>query len=213
MSKYILNDSGSTKSYKSVPVLDGVPFEVPLARYAAFASCEDLVTDVGSGVVAMSKDGTTALSVAEGLELLVTVYPVSKELTVVASPPFSAKTVDGKGLFSRFTGKKFPLGVGDTDCVHTVTFNLMKFNGVEIVGAAVGDKVDLFVLDDGQGTYSGTANATLNQFGYSVYPAADFYQHKSNYDADLYVGMQIKAVINTDTAKDIYINYDLHELK
>jgi len=131
----------------------------------------------------------------------------------VSNAPFAAKTIGGKNLFSRITGKKFTLTAGANTCLFTVPYAAMKFNGVEIVGCEAGDYVDLYVLDSTTGTYTTVPNYQLNQFGFTVYQPKDYYERHSNYDADLYINMQIKAAYNSVSAKDIYINYILHELK
>ena len=213
MSKYIINNSGSEKTYKGIPIADGASFQIAMDRWPAFASCEPLVADVGAGVVDISVDGSTSLSKANGLELLLEVYPVSKELTVTQQPPFAAKTIGDKSLFSRVAGKEFSLSVGSNDLLYTTPFAQMKFNGIEVINSEIGDKVDLYVLDDTSGTYSGTPSLTLNQFGYSVFLTEGYFERQSNYDADLYLGMQIKMVYTSITAKDLYVNYILHELK
>lgn len=213
MSKYIINNSGSTKNYKGIPVLTGTSFEIVLASYPAFATCENLVEDIGSGTVDMSVDGTTSLSVAKGLELLVTVYPASKELMITEQPAFAAKTIGDKSLFSRVAGKKFTVAVGSNNLLYTVPYATMKFNGIELLGCDLGDSVDLFVLDSIAGTYTGVPDYVLNQFGYTVYTSANYYERHSNYDADLYAGMQIKIIYTSVSAKDVYVNYVLHELK
>ena len=213
MSKWIINNSGSTKTYMGIPVADEESFEITLLRYPAFASCEDLVVDVGAGTVDMSVDGTVSLSTAKGLELLIDVYPASKDITVTNSPAFADKTVGDKSLYSRMAGKKYPVITGSNTCIYTVPFAAMKFSGIEIINAEVGDEVDLYILDKASGTPYYALNLVLNQFGYEVYLAADYFRHESNYDADLFIDMQIKAVYESASEKDIYINYILHEVK
>ena len=131
----------------------------------------------------------------------------------IEEPPFAAKRVDGRNLFNRTTGQAYSLAAGTQDCEFVVPFAEMKFNGLEVIGGEIGDSVNLFVFDDASGTYSGTPNYQLNQFGYTVFPAKDFYKKVSRYDADVFVNMKIVAEYTSITAKTVYINWDIHEIK
>ena len=213
MSKYIINNSGSEKTYKGIPIADGASFQIAMDRWPAFASCDPLVEDVGAGIVDMSVDGVTPLSIAKGLELLVTVYPVSKELTITQQPAFSAKTVDGKNLYNRTTGHSYAVTATTQDLKFEIPFAQMKFNGLEVIGATLGDSLNLYVWDSVSGTYTTVPNYPLNQFGYTVFPCEGKYSRVSKYDADIYLGMQIVVEYTSVDSKTIYINYDLHELK
>jgi hypothetical protein len=68
-------------------------------------------------------------------------------------------------------------------------------------------------LDSSAGTYSGYPNFKLNQFGFSANLGKDYYQQNTNYDADLYQGMQLKFTYNSKSAKTIGINFNLNEVK
>ena len=127
----------------------------------------------------------------------------------------SKTTVDGKSLYKRVHGKKFTVtGSATTTCLFTVPYAHAKVEAFEILNCAYDETVDFYVLDDTLGTYSGTPDKVLNQFGYTVQMPKDFYDKKSQYDADLYNGMQIKIdYTNNNATKDIYINYVLNEAK
>lgn len=135
-----------------------------------------------------------------------------------ASSPFYSKKVDGgKSVFQRVHGMELSLN-GTTNAqafTFVVPYLECKITGVNVVGAVLGDKLDFNVKDTATGTVSGVPNYKLNQFGFEVFPAADFYKHESGYDADLFAGLQIEVVItptNTDT-RSVYLNLILHELK
>lgn len=128
--------------------------------------------------------------------------------------PFAAKQLpNGKKIYIRVEGISAVLAEGPNIVSFSIPYTQVKFNELEIIGASTGDKVNLKVLDSANGTYSGQPNYMFNQFGKNVYPSKDFYKRKSDYDADLYYGMQICVEIETSTAKTIYINFILHELK
>lgn len=44
-------------------------------------------------------------------------------------------------------------------------------------------------------------------------PAKDYYNHSSEYDADLYQGMQVRVAYVSISAKTIGINFILNEVK
>lgn len=127
--------------------------------------------------------------------------------------PFAEKTVGGKSLFNRTEGKEFSVSVGDNDLIYTISWPTVKFTGIEIINGEVGDVVNLKVLDSTTGTYTTVPNYQLNQFGFTVNLPDGFYKRESRYDADLYYGMQIKIELNTATARDVRINYVIHEVK
>ena len=133
----------------------------------------------------------------------------------IQSNPFAAKVLpDGKSLYKRFTGISQTLILGSNTFTWTqASFPWTKFVGVEIIGGELGDTCSLYVLDTSTGTYSGTANATLNQFAYTANIAPGFYNHTSSYDADLYQNLQIKFVYTSISNKTIYINFDMNEVK
>lgn len=99
-----------------------------------------------------------------------------------------------------------------TNCDFTISYAHVKFNGIQIEGGALGDKANLKVIDTAAGTYSGVANATLNQFGIN-WNLSPYTREKLPYASDLYSGMIIRVeYVNSEaTVKNIYINYYIHE--
>lgn len=98
------------------------------------------------------------------------------------------------------------------DCEYAVTYGHVKFNGLEIINGAIGDKADLKVLDTATGTYSTIPNYKLNQFGFA-WNMKDSIKEMLPYTSDLYAGMRIviNYTNNSGSARTIYINYYLHE--
>lgn len=131
----------------------------------------------------------------------------------VKQSSFTAKEEGGKKLFTRTHGSTFTLAVGANDCVFTVPYPQVKFNALEIVGCEKGDVVSLQILDDDSGTVSTVPNYVLNQFGFSVGVPDGFYIRESKYDADLFYGLKVKVIYESVSAKDVTINYVMHELK
>ncbi len=130
-----------------------------------------------------------------------------------ALPPFAAKTINGMSIYSRPKGMAQAVILGTTTFETVVSFPKVKFNELEIIGGEIGDNVNLKILDTAAGTYSGAPNYQLNQFGYTVNVAKDYYSRVSQYDADLYQGMRIVLEYTSVSAKTVYPNFIIHELK
>jgi len=75
------------------------------------------------------------------------------------------------------------------------------------------DTAELRVYDNASGTYSGFPNALLNQFGYTLNMAKDYYARTSPFDADLYQGMVLKLTYVSISNKRIGINIIMNEVK
>jgi hypothetical protein len=215
MSKILKNNTGS-----AVPISDcgiEVPasgqFTIQPTDYPLFAMSGDTVELLSDGTLTMN-DGSNDLALPQAVQYLQGGF---NSVQVLQEPPFASKTVGSLGLFNRTHGKSFALTTGGNPnvCDFEVPYNQVKFNGVEIVGGELGDKVSLKIIDtDGDPTtpyYS--QDAVLNQFGFDVYIVSDFYRRESRYDADLYKDMRIRIEYTTQSDKTIYVNYMLHELK
>lgn len=132
----------------------------------------------------------------------------------VTTETFSAKFLpDGRKLFARVTGAQFSVDVGNNNCDFSIPFPTMKIDGIEILGGELGDSVNLFVLDTPNGALSSIPNFSLNQFGFTTFVAKDYYLRQSKYDADLIEDMTIRTDYYSVSAKTIYINYLIHEVK
>jgi len=139
--------------------------------------------------------------------------------------PFASKKLENdSSLFKRVHGvPSVDIPAGLTGYVNLIIpYNACKFSGAEIINVELGDTLDFFVLDTPTNTYSSLpvetygANFPLNQFGFNVVmPNSEQYKNTSNYDADLFLGMEIMCAYknNSDTAKKVYMNVDLHEVK
>lgn len=137
----------------------------------------------------------------------------TQALNINSTPAFASKNLGTKSLFKRVVGKQFEVSIGDNTLIYTQTFPWVKFMSLEIVNGQMGDYVSLYILDTATGTFSTYPNAPLNQFGFNTNIAADFYQQKSEFDADLYVGLQIKIIYHSVSNKTVGINYVMNEVK
>ena len=129
--------------------------------------------------------------------------------------PFASKELpNGKKLYKRLIGVAESLTAGANTIIWVQSdFPWTKFVGLEIIGAELGDTCDLYVLDTSTGTYSGVPNLTLNKFAFTANIAPGFYKRVSEYDADLFQNLQIKIEYNSVSAKTLYVNFDLNEVK
>jgi hypothetical protein len=128
--------------------------------------------------------------------------------------PFASKTLpNGQSLYKRFTGISQQLQEGSNTFTWTSSYNTAKILALEVINAEVGDTCSLFVLDSTTGTYSKIPNYPLNQFAFNANIPENFYRYDSEYDAEIYLGMQIQFVYNSASSKTIYINLDINEVK
>jgi hypothetical protein len=124
-----------------------------------------------------------------------------------------------KNLFKRVHGIRQLLVVAgpEQEQENIITFSApypwSKFLGVEFFASSMGDYCSLEVFDDALGTYTGIPNQKLNQFGFYANIAKDYYMHRSEFDADIYLGMVIKFSYFTKVANTIGINIILNEVK
>lgn len=220
MERWLHNISGGEKTYRGVPIADTAFYKIELANLGWYQTSDDVITDLGNDDIRMSSDGATDYSATPASNVA---YLLNAEPTPVDSeghPSYfqssftSKKTEDGKKLYKRLMGMQKTLVVGANTFIGlTVGVAHAKMVGLKIIGGELLDYTDVKILDDASGTYSGTANLMLNQYGFSCNIAKDLHEESCPYDADLYYGMQIQFVYNSQSAKTIGINLDLNEVK
>ena len=132
-------------------------------------------------------------------------------------PPFGSKKLpNGQSLFRRIHGLKLDLDTSGSDqkVTFTVPYGSAKITSTEIIGASLGDRIDFKVLDTASGTVTTVPNYMLNQFGFDVYPSEGRYEQKSEYDADLFLGLQLEITVKPmdSVARPVYFNLVLHEV-
>ena len=137
----------------------------------------------------------------------------NKPLYQLGQQAFASKQIGNKKLYKRVHGVKNALIQGDNIITFTIPYAWAKINGIELINGENLDVVSLAVLDSATGTYSTVPNLQLNQFGFAINVSKDYYQFKSEFDADLYAGMQLKLTYTSLSAKSIGINFILNELK
>ena len=143
--------------------------------------------------------------------------PSSNAKTPLEPSPFGSKVLpNGKSLFRRIHGLKLDLDTSGSDqkVAFTVPYGSAKITSTEIIGAGLGDRIDFKVLDTAAGTVTTVPNYMLNQFGFDVYPSEGRYEQKSEYDADLFLGLQLEITVKPmdSVARPVYFNLVLHEV-
>lgn len=128
-------------------------------------------------------------------------------------PPYSTNDYGTKNLYLAITGIQQALTVGSNTITFTIPYAEVLINGVTIMNCEVLDVVSFSVLDSTTGTYSGTADAVLNQFGYTVNLPAGMYEYEAPYTAALYENMQVKLTYVSISAKTIGVNFILSQVK
>lgn len=132
---------------------------------------------------------------------------------VPINSPFASKLLrDGRSLFRRLVGKKYELVAGSNELIFTIPYAHAKITGAQLIATTELETASFYVLDSTTGTYTGIANAQLNQFGFDVVMEKDTSTHICKYDADIYQNMQIKIEYESNSAKTIGVNYFLDEV-
>lgn len=140
----------------------------------------------------------------------------TQEIVVTSVPlpsAFASKSFGTKKLFKRIHGIQKLAIIGVTELIFVVPYSWVKINGIELVGGDSLDTISLYILDSTTGSYSGHANYQLNQFGFEANIPKDYYINVSEFDADLYQGMQIKVEYTSTSIKKIGLNLLLTEVK
>jgi hypothetical protein len=81
------------------------------------------------------------------------------------------------------------------------------------VNGKVGETMKLKVLDTATGTITTVPNYLLNQFGFDINLPDGYYVRESHYDADLIKDLVIRVEFTAIEARNVGINYSIHELK
>jgi hypothetical protein len=131
----------------------------------------------------------------------------------ILSVAYASKTYGSKKLYARNTGIQQALTAGANEIIYTCTYPWVKVSGLEAINGEALDTAELRVYDSPAGTYSGVANALLNQFGYTLNIAPNFYKRDSKFDADLYQNMVLKIAYVSVSNKTVGINILMDEVK
>ena len=222
MAKYIKAEKSGGITLRGKVIAEGAYYLIPDAERIAWAAENDVITALVNNDIAVSDrtDETNDIEdTAKALAFLREEPARDANGAIVTSEPapFGAKKLrDGRSLFRRIHGLKLDLDTSGTDQKVTflVPYVSAKITSTEIIGAKLGDRIDFKVLDTAAGTVTTVPNYPLNQFGYNVYPSEERYEQKSEYDADLFVGLQLEITVKPvdSVARSVYFNLVLHEV-
>jgi hypothetical protein len=168
-------------------------------------------------VVVAHDGGFHAECILEGADLIdfmATWAP--KQPPRVGDPmPFANKKIGAKSLFKRVYGVRKAITQQDNKITWTVPLPWLKINAVQVVGSDGLITADFFVKDSSLGSYSGVPNYTLNQMAFDAVVPDLFFEERSQYDADLYLGMQLELDFGNipDGGLTIGVNFICHEVK
>ncbi len=140
---------------------------------------------------------------------------------ITNSRAFTSPAIKEGVLYKRVHGVSASIPANSSANIDfVVPYVRAKFTGAEIFGGELGDTIDFTVHDTATNSISGLdvntfgANVELNKFGHQLYLTSP-YKNTSQYDATLYQNMVIRCSYTNSkgTAKNIYINHELHEVK
>lgn len=216
--KFIFNNTDEEKNIRGVIIASKAFYAIPENLIQSWANDVNVNQMVLSAELLVSIDGIEKFDDAVvGLSYLKGLISNVKVEELPQSYPFCKKILpDGKKVFRRKHGFSKLINAGTSDTISIVVpYAVCKINSVEVVNANACDIGNLKVYDTNTGTISGYPNVLLNQFGFNVCLAKDFYKDKSDYDADLIGGLKIEIEItNNGTDNRVYgVNFTLHELK
>lgn len=215
----VKNNKETSDVWAGMTIEPSAEYDLQANEIPTWQASDKVISDLSSGELSIGDGVTYKSGASEAVNYLL---QAKKDVSVTNSPPFADKKimVNGvlKSLFKRVHGTNETIGAGQTVNIDfVVPYNVCKFSGAEILGAAFGDTLNFKVLDDANNTYSGApgSNYQLNQFGFSVQMPGPEYANTSNYDADLYVGMVLRCEFynSEGSQKTVAMNVWLHEVK
>lgn len=217
MAKIIKNVDTVDHTYAGQGIIAGGSYTLQAIDEVNMSNSDDLLADIIAGKAVINNGTADIVGSANQINYLKSSFQNVSILSQPAQNTFTSKTIIANGvsksLFRRVTGVTSTLAVGVNTILFTVPYNWTKITGAQMIGGEIGDTANFMVLDSATGAYYGTPNAQLNQFGFNVNIAKDFFDSRSQFDADLYIGMQIKIVYTSISAKNIGINLILDEVK
>lgn len=196
-------------TFKSVVTEQNIAF-----KYVNLNSCYYMYTETAAPI-ACTVSITTPTN-ADQTDFETNLKAKGNKSAVVTLTPFADKILpNGKRLFNRLHGAQFSVSGSPDVCDFNIPYDTCKLTGIEIINGSFGDTCNLKVVDTPTGAISGVPDFILNQFGFNVNIAKDYYKRESAYDADLIKDMKIRIEYDSVATlpAPIYINFILHEVK
>ena len=229
MAKFIHNKSGVVKSYLGTEIQDGEFYQIPVEKEIAYSQKDNLISDISSGVVCMSKDGSTDITIGISYQIDFLKSNIPQDVSIAENKPFA----DAKGFRARFKGISGIATAGQTTNIDYTLSEERYITGVRLLvkDCAFGDNVDLEIVDttytyagilysaDDNGTawsVSQPNGVVLDRFGESWYVANDGETQPDvvvPYPARLLAGLTVRIIyhsvglINSDLKANIYLHW------
>ena len=222
--KYIKNISGSELIIRGFVMPASSYIELGEADVVNWYTDDNVFSAINNDSiqVAKSDDGLKDIvSYTEQWDYLGDILPNGIKITnTLVSSPFAEKSLpDGSKLFRRKHGKiETILANSEKEIVFTCPYGNARINKLEIIGANEIDRVDLSVyspLDSATAAaYGMPPDYMLNQFGFDVVVSSLIYADKSDYDASIFLGFQVKIKYKNDSNADTKVGFNLvyHEV-
>lgn len=212
----VKNATQTNQTWAGKEFTPGEEYTIPTdGNRAKWQNNDSLLTAVANGDAQIGNGTTYLANVNDAINRLK--GNIASEVRSTSEPFASKQLLNGKKLFRRVHGVKLSLdGTSNAQSTSfTIPYTLCKMTSTVIVNGVAGDSVDFKVLDTSSGTVTGVPNYVLNQFGHGVYVSNNYYREDSEYDAELFMGLQMEITLTpVDTvARDVYFNITLHEVK
>lgn len=180
---------------------------IPSNSVSLWASDDEVLSAISAGTLLVSDGLSYFDSINESINHIKGIVP--SEVTVRNINPFGAKIIteangDVFKLFKRVHGMQIPLSQGENVINFAIPYIRAKITGIECINGESLDIVNFYIVHPVSGV--------LNQFGFNVNVSKDYYEHKSEYDADLVQYLVVRAVYNSISIKTVGINIILNEL-
>lgn len=215
MAKIIINIDTIVHTYAGQEIAASGSYTIQAVEAIKWANDDALMADLASAKAKVNDGTSDIIGLSNQINFLKDIQ--SNEVVVSSAPAFGSKTIVVAGvtkkLYARNIGFQSALTAGVNLVTHTLTLPWVKMLGVEVINSEALDFVDLKVLDSAAGSYSGVPNLVLNQFAFATNIPKDYYIRMSNFDVDLYVGMQIQITYTSVSAKTVGFNLLTNEVK
>lgn len=215
MAKFVKNIDTISHTWAGVIIEPNSLYECQ-NRYEAecFYRSDTFIIALSNGKAEVYSDNILINGIEKSLTFLKNVFPVDDYGNLISSnSPFAMKKVNGKSLFKRVHGMQLLTVIGLNTFEFNIPYNQCKITGIELIGASSCDIADLEVYDTPTGTISTIPNYLLNQFGFTVNVAKDYYAHRSEFDSDLIKDMKIEVHLYAQAVGLVGLNLILNEVK
>lgn len=211
MAKFIHNITGESQIIRGVTIDSLQNYLIPVNLELSWANDIIINQKILNNELSVSLDGVNKIT--DPLSSIQYLKGLISDVNVKQTVAFASKEIGSKKLFKRVHGIQQECIIGENIFEFVIPYSAVKMACIELIGATNCDQIDLEVYDTPTGTLSTIPNYKLNQFGFKANVSKDYYEQKSEFDADLIQNMKIKVKYTARNAGIIGINFILNELK